>query len=79
MTSENYRANVVKKPYTVQAQFPHSISTNESSCVSATFCVYAESALNAMQIALDSVVEELRGDTSVTENSPHKPLVLAMG
>lgn len=66
MTSENYRANVVKNPYTVHAQFSHSISMNESSCVSATFCVYADSLLNAMQIALDSVVEELRGDASVT-------------
>lgn len=67
MTSENYRANVVKKPYTVRAQFErHGIIPNESSCVSATFCVYAESVLNAMQIALDSVAEELRGDASVT-------------
>lgn len=67
MISKNYRVNVVKKLYTVQAQFPrHGISPKESSCVGAVFCVYAESVSNAMQVALDSVAEELRGDASVT-------------
>ena len=64
MTSDNYRANVVKWMYTVEMQF--SCGADETVCRKATLRVFAENPESALRTAFHSISEDMRSAASFT-------------
>ena len=61
---KNYRANVVKRMYTVEMQF--SCGEDETVCREATLRVFAENPESALRTALHSISEDMRSAASFT-------------